>query len=386
MEQPWESLRQQFYQHFGKEPASMWQSPGRINLMGDHTDYQGGLALPIAVPYSTWVAGRLRDDQTIRGFSDFGQEDIHLEAQFVPSLVRQKPLRGLVGFVAATWDILGLEQGIDLYIASTLPIASGLSSSASLSLGILATVRELFGKSVLPEKMVPDARRIENEYLGVNSGILDPLAIALGRADFALLVDALVQDAHPVPFDYAGKGMSLWIIDTQTPRTLASSGYDQRVWECQQATHMLGVSFLRQATMKAIRGLTDSVLQARARHVVKENQRVRWTVSAAQGGDWDRVKFLFWASHWSLSQDFMVSTPVLDQTVMWLQEMGVGARLTGAGFGGSVIALGDVVQGKEIIRRLTMAYTDKGWQSPRFLEVARPAAGLHKVIPDNIKG
>ncbi len=375
----WASLQEQFFERFGQEPDSIWQSPGRINLIGDHTDYQGGLALPIAVPYSTWVLGRMRADQTIRVYSDYGQEEIHIQIPSMRSLAQNRPLRGLAGFVMAAWDLLRCEQGMDLLIVSTLPVATGLSSSASLSLGLLATMAEIMGQSVPQEQMIALARMIENEYLGVNSGILDPLAIAKGRANSALLVDALLQDARPVPFDYAQNGMSLWIIDTQTPRTLAASEYDKRVWETQEASRMLGVANLRDANGQSIERLADPVLRARARHVIRENQRVEWTVEAAQDGDWDRVKSLFWASHQSLSQDFMVSTAVLDQTVEWLQEMGIGARLTGAGFGGSVVALAYLGQGEDITRRLTQAYCEKGWHSPIFLEVRSPAEGLHKL-------
>ena len=378
------SIREQFYERYGREPDSIWLSPGRVNLIGDHTDYQGGLALPIALPYSTRVAGRLRQDRMIHIYSDYGREDIHLPADDLSGLVKRRPLRGLMGFVAAVWHLLEYEQGIDLLILSTLPIASGLSSSASLSLGILAVMTELLGKPVVTEQLIAQARRVENDYLGVSSGILDPLAIARGRADFALLVDALRQDGRHVPFDYARYGLTLWIIDTQTPRTLAASGYDRRVRETQAASHVLGVPDLRRATPDSVERLTDPVLRARARHVVRENQRVELTVAAAGAGNWERVKSLFWASHQSLSEDFMVSTPVLDQTVGWLREMGVGARLTGAGFGGSAVALAASEQGEEMARRLTEHYRDKGWTLPRFLEVRRPAQGLRKVTEDKV--
>ena len=374
-----QALLEQFNTRFGGCPDTIWQAPGRINLIGDHTDYQGGLALPIAVPYGTWIAAKMRSDGDINVYSDYRNTATQLSVDLIPQAVVNRPLSGLMGFIVAVWHLLGINNGADISIMSTLPVASGLSSSAALSLGLLAAMTDMQGTNLSTRHLVSQARRIENNYLGVDSGILDPLAIALGKADFALVVDALAQDGYHVPFDYAGEGQSLWIIDTLTPRRLAASGYDQRVTETRSASERLGISCLREATVDQVNQIADPVLRMRAQHVVWENRRVTWTVEAAARHDFERVKQLFWESHWSLSENFEVSTPLLDQTVTWLQAMGIGARLTGAGFGGSLIALADNGQDQEISQLLIKRYTENGWTLPRLLEVPRPAQGLHKL-------
>ncbi|WP_053958942.1 galactokinase [Sulfobacillus thermosulfidooxidans] len=370
-----------FAQLFGESPQSVWESPGRVNLIGDHTDYQGGFALPIAVPYSTWIAARLRPDEEIHVYSDYLHDQrVDLSLNAVSQLAKNKPLSGLLGFVVGVWDLLGVNTGANILLMSTLPVASGLSSSASLSLALLAALSDLTEHPYDAKTLIRLARQVENVYLGVESGILDPLAIVRGQRDCAIFVDALAEEGQPVAFHYAQAGKLLFIIDTRTPRTLAGSGYHERVKETQRAQDILGIPCLRFASAHDIDQLTDPVLQARTRHIVRENQRVQSTIAAAERGDWNQVNQLLWDSHQSLSRDFMVSTPVLDETVAWLQDMGVGARMTGAGFGGSVVALGDSDQYTAIESVLTRRYREQRWTLPRVLTVPRPADGLHKVL------
>ncbi|OLZ08850.1 galactokinase [Sulfobacillus thermosulfidooxidans] len=376
-----ETLVNHFSQLFGKPPQSVWESPGRVNLIGDHTDYQGGFALPIAVPYSTWIAAQLRPDEEIHVYSDhLPDQRVDLPLETVSRLAQKKPLSGLLGFVVAVWDLLGVTTGANILLMSTLPVASGLSSSASLSLALLAALSDLCQRPHDAKTLIRLARQVENVYLGVESGILDPLAIVCGQRDCAIRVDALAEEGQPVSFNYAQAGKSLFIIDTRTPRTLAGSGYHERVKETKEASDILGIPCLRFASDQNIDQLTDPVLKARTRHVIGENQRVQATIEAAERGDWSRVNQLLWDSHQSLSRDFMVSTPVLDETVAWLQDMGVGARVTGAGFGGSVVALGDCEQQADIEALLIRRYQENRWALPRVLTVLRPADGLHKVL------
>ncbi|AUW93092.1 hypothetical protein BXT84_03270 [Sulfobacillus thermotolerans] len=374
------SMAEQFVRLYGREPEYIWRAPGRVNLIGDHTDYQGGLALPIALPYATWVASRTRSDQDIHVATDYHQEQLVLPyAKRRALMASATTLSGLTGFLSATWEITQCEVGADLWIATDVPVASGLSSSAALSLALLATAYSLNHQDFEPMAIIRQAQEVENVYLGVSSGILDPMAIVLAREYSAILVNAARETGTPVPFDYASAQQRLWIVDTHTPRTLAGSGYQQRVHETNQARNQLGVAFLSDASWEQVQTLKDPILRARSRHVIRENQRVQDVIAAAAAGEWQRVKALFWQSHASLSQDFGVSTPVLDATVTWLQEREIGARVTGAGFGGSVIALGEAQREDEVRALLTHRYQASGWALPSVMAVPHPTGGLAQV-------
>ncbi len=376
-----EQMAEQFFQLYGEAPESVWVAPGRVNLIGDHTDYQGGYALPIALPYATWVAARRREDSMVHVATDYRQEHWSLTAQRRQDMIRgPRPLAGLAAFIAAVWEILAVSRGADLWLATEIPVASGLSSSAALSLGLLAAARDWQGAPASSSDLIHQAMQVENDYLGVDSGILDPMAIVLAQQDYALWIDAGKEDARPVAFDYAHDGQCLWVIDTHSPRTLASSGYQERVHETAEACRRLEVCCLSQASLEEVEKIPDPVLRSRSRHVVTENGRVLETVEAAAQKHWDRVKQLFWESHQSLRDDYGVSTPVLDATVARLKELGVGARLTGAGFGGSVIALGAWGDGAVIERELRALYSEQGWDPPGIMPVDHPARGLHRAF------
>jgi galactokinase len=377
-----EAVARQFQERYGVLPEMMWRAPGRVNLMGDHTDYQGGFALPIAVPYATWIASRARPEgNTVRVATDYHQEYVTLSARARRlALQDSRPLSGIAGFITAVWDILHLSGGADLLLATDLPVASGLSSSAALSLGLLATAGSLARTPLSLPALISAARTVENRYLGVDSGILDPLAIALAEEGQALWVDAAAENGRPVAFAYSQAGQCLWIIDTHSPRTLAGSGYQDRVRETAAAAAALRVPTLREATAVMAATLHDPILRRRALHVVTENERVKDTVMAAGQGNWDRVKALFWDSHESLSRDYAVSTSQLDETVALLKSCGIGARLTGAGFGGSVIALGVKNQEEFLTDALQSLYRSAGWPVPNVMSVRQPAGGLNRIF------
>ncbi len=380
--EPWSAQRvkEQFTDRFHRPPETIWKAPGRVNVIGDHTDYQGGFALPIAVPYATWVAAARREDGIVQAVSTYQNEQVIMTATQRRRIIEgARPLGGLAGFLAAIWDLLAVSEGADLWISTTLPVASGLSSSAALSLGLLATVRSWQDPESSAYALVALAQQVENHYLGVQSGILDPLAIALAQEGAALWINAAKAEAHPVAFDYARANQCLWVVDTQSPRTLAGSGYQQRVRETQAACAELGVGILSEATLEDVERLADPTLRARSRHVLTENLRVLDTIEAAAQGRWDRVHALFWESHASLSRDYAVSTPRLDATVACLRTLHMGARLTGAGFGGSVIALGPVEQAREMEGALAQLYRQEGWEPPTVLPVPKPVRGLERV-------
>lgn len=321
-----------------------FRAPGRVNCIGDHTDYQGGLSLPIAISLATTVCLGWRDDAQVAIASEFESErwtgsllELHRRAQ-------ERPLRGLYGFVVAAVDLLSIERGFNLSVTSTLPAGSGLSSSAALALSLIACLT--YPQTLSPAQLIPLAQTVENQYLGVRTGILDQTAITYAKAGQAVLIDAGQRSAETIPFDFAGAGYRFWIIDTKTPRSLAASAYDTRVDESQEASQVLCLPSLRQAAPGDWQRIADPVLRRRARHIITENLRVQAVVEAAGRNDWAHVAELLSESHQSLRDDYEVSTPILDRTVEAvlsiqnrLAQGKAGARLTGAGFGGSVVAL-----------------------------------------------
>lgn len=378
-------LHTRFRSVFGHTPQRVWAAPGRVTVIGDHTDYQGGVSLAVAVPYHVVVAAHDRADGVVRAQSGttaeaFQQTTADIRGTVADALRLGQRLTGLAGFVGAVFDLMGREKGSDILVEGTLPPGSGLSSSAALSLGLLGAL----STEAEPQ---PDwarlAQVVENRYLGVPSGILDQLAILYARPGHAVLIDARRRTAVPVPFDWSAAGMVLLVIDTGMARRLADTPYGIRVAEAARAAEAMGLSVLVEAQdddLDRIRHLP--VLHRRARHVVGENRRVRETVQAAGCDDWATVTRLIRDSHSSLRDDYGVSTDVLDETCRTVAELDgrAGARVTGAGFGGSAVALVPGPLEAEVRAAVQSLYRLKGWGSPQIRRVDRPAGGLERLV------
>jgi galactokinase len=341
-----EGLRADFERAFGARPELVVRSPGRVNLIGEHTDYNDGWVLPAALNLGTDVAARRRDDRLLRVAAvRLGERD---EAPVDDLRPREGPewtryVRGPASLVrAAGCDF----PGADLLIDSDLPIGAGLSSSASVELGVAVALMTLGGCSMDPAALARLGQRVENEIVGVHSGIMDQLAIACGVAGHALLIDCRTLDIDPVPIP---PDVRVLVLDSAVPRTLAASAYNQRRAECESALRALravapDLRALRDVTpdlLAAERGRLDPVDLRRARHVVTENRRVLDGAAALRRGAVDEFGRLMDDSHASLRDDYEVSGPELDTLVSIASGTpGVlGARLTGAGFGGCAVAL-----------------------------------------------
>jgi galactokinase len=359
------------------------RSPGRVNLIGEHTDYNDGFVLPAALDLGTWVAAAPRDDgrlHTVAARLD-ACDDVPLDdlrPRGGPAWTRY--VRGVAALLQEAGGILA---GAELFIDGDLPLSGGLSSSASLELGVGLALADLAGFSIARRDLALLAQRAEHEFAGVMCGIMDQFAVAFGQAGHALLIDCRTLQVKPVSFPDT---VRILILDSAVPRTLAGSAYNQRRAECQEAVRRLQgrypkVQALRDATlaMLAAAGLEGVVLR-RARHVVTENTRVLESVAALRRGDVGLLGRLMNASHASLRDDYEVSGPELDALAEIANDTpGVhGARLTGAGFGGSCVALVAAAQAEAAADSIMDRYRERTGR-PGQAFFCTPAQGVHVV-------
>ena len=318
---------------FGAPPDVVAHAPGRVNLLGEHTDYNDGHVLPIAIAQQTSVAMRRSPGA-----------GIHLHAQTLDQAVRftldEVPAEQFARYVygclrEALADGVSVPP-LQIQVSSEVPMGVGLSSSAALEVATLRALRALSGVPMDDVRIAQLAQRAEIEHAGVRCGIMDQMASSLASTEQALWLDTRTLERRLVPLP---PGSAVLVLDSGIARSLAASGYNQRRAECERAAQLLGVASLRDVQrLEDIERLTDDVAKRRARHVFTENARV---LQATQCSDAAEFGQLMNASHASLRDDYEVSTPELDLLVRWLQaEEGVfGARLTGAGFGGACVAL-----------------------------------------------
>lgn len=336
-------------------------APGRVNLLGEHTDYNDGFVLPVAIAQRTRVAMRRN-----------GTDTFALNAAELGRSVRfsfdAPPTEHFATYVYGCLALARAERadvpGLDIEVSSEVPMGVGLSSSAALEVATLRCLRTLLDLPFDDVRIAQLAQRAEIEFAGVRCGIMDQMASSLAATDRALLIDTRSLERRDVPLP---AGSAVLVLDSGVPRTLAGSGYNQRRAECEQAARELGVASLRDVQELAqIERLRDDVLRRRARHVFTENQRVLQALQCSDAAGFGR---LMNASHASLRDDYEVSTPELDLLVRWLQvEDGVfGARLTGAGFGGACVALCRVEALPEVASSVLAKYNGAGHQGRQLV-------------------
>jgi len=355
-------LGRAFAAEFGR-PARLFSAPGRVNLIGEHTDYNDGFVLPVAIERRTRVAAAPRDDRRLRVVArDLGQRATACIDE--PRRAEEPPFLAYVAGVARTLAARGHPVGgADLLLASEVPIGAGLSSSAALELAVASALVALAGLDVPPLELALAAQAAEHEHAGTRCGIMDQYVAALGRVGHALLIDCRTLEATPVPL--ALGTATLLVCDSRVKHELASSAYNERRAECERGVALLGakdgrVRALRDVsveTLEARRGELPAVTYRRCRHVVTEDARTRAAVAALAAGDLAAVGRLMVASHASLRDDYEVSAPELDLLVEAAMACpGVyGARLTGAGFGGCTVTLVEAAAVEGLAAALTAA-------------------------------
>ena len=355
-------------------PAAIGRAPGRVNLIGEHTDYNAGLCLPLALPRAATAAVAARPDGSLDlrsgSFPDPWQGRVE---DLEPGAVA-----GWAGYVTGVlWALRqsGLDvPGLDVRVDSDVPIGAGLSSSAALECAVAVAVAGLLDLPLSEKvrtRLAHVCVRAETEYVGAPTGGMDQTVAMLATAGSALLIDFDDDTTRDVPLPLVEEGLTLVVTDTGVSHEHATGGYAERREECEAAAGALGVESLRRASPADLETLADDVLRRRARHVVTENARVIEAVEAIAGREWSALGALLDASHHSLRDDFEVSCPELDLAVVTAREAGaLGARMTGGGFGGSTVALVPEERATAVTTALDVAFAAAGLGAPTHLTAA----------------
>ena len=369
-----------FRAEYASTPEGVWHAPGRANLIGEHTDYNDGFVLPFALDRGTFAAAAPHEDPVPgSGVLELtSRQETGAAAGPEPVTIALDGLApgSVTGWAAypagvvwalreAGYPVPGARVAVD----SDLPQGAGLSSSAALECAVALALTQLAGLDVVRQELASIARRAENDFVGVPTGIMDQSAALLCQAGHALLLDCRSGEADSVPLDPALAGLALVIIDTRARHALTESGYGARHIECEEAARALGVRTLRDVPgPDSLAGLADPVLRRRARHVITENQRVLEAAALLRRGKVGGIGKLLNESHASLRDDFEISWPEADVAVDTAVEAGaLGARMMGGGFGGSVIALLPE-DGGQVREAVCGAFARRGWPEPGFLD------------------
>ncbi|MFN6475447.1 galactokinase [Nostoc sp. DedQUE07] len=342
-----------FQQVFGKPSETEASAPGRVNLLGEHTDYNDGFVLPTAIPQSTTVELGLSSD----GHHHFHSENLNEQVSILDNHTPSEFASYIFGCIEVLQKAGHIIPSLSVYVKSSVPMGSGLSSSAALEVATLRALRQLLNLAIDDVEIAQFAQQAEIHYAGVQCGIMDQMASSLADTEHILFLDTRTLERRVMPLP---ENAEILVIDSGVPRTLASSGYNQRRAECEEAARSLGVKALRDITDVEVTEKLPEPLRRRARHVVTEDNRV---LEVLQGVTSERFGELMNASHASLRDDYEVSVPALDTLVELLQNTpGVfGARLTGAGFGGACVALVAAGEGRNIATHVLEQYKQAGY-------------------------
>lgn len=370
-----------FARHFQADPAGVFSAPGRVNLIGEHTDYNDGFVLPLAISQRTVVAASIRDDGAVVALSEGHGDAVTYDIASLDSA----DLTGWAAYVVGVvWALAqhrregSAPRGVSLAICSDVPTGAGLSSSAAVECAVAVAVNELWGLGLEPPALAGLGQKVENDVVGALTGGMDQMVSMLSLADHALFLDCRTDDIEHIPCSWSAAGLALVVMDTGVRHANASSAYGRRRESCEEAAAVLGVPALRDASLTQLQdhqGALGEENYGRARHIVTENARVLDTVDALRARDFETVGALFSQSHLSMRDDYEISCPELDLAVESAQGAGaLGARMTGGGFGGCAIALISAELLSHLQGELHHHFSSRGWQVPR-VGVVRASAG-----------
>ena len=380
----------------GHAPAGVWSAPGRVNLIGEHTDYNDGFVLPFAIPHRTVAAVGRRDDRRIRVASTFADEPVEVAldelAELFPTPTGEAPAvpEWAAYPLGVAWALRQAEgasdavitgTGLDIAIASDVPVGAGLSSSAAIEGATASALNELWEAGLDRTALARVGRRAENEAVGAPTGIMDQMASMLGEPDAAIFLDCRSLDANLVQVGIAEAGLAILVMDTRVKHAHSTGGYGERRAACERGAAIMGVPSLRDVSVDDLpraEELMDGVTFRRVRHVVTENQRVLDTVKMLREEGARAIGDLLVASHASMRDDFEISVPELDTAVEAALAAGaIGARMTGGGFGGAAIALIEQDAVQQVTDAVNAAFAASAFAAPVIFTVT-PSAGAHR--------
>ena len=380
-----QQVRDGFEELYGTAPEGVWSAPGRVNLIGEHTDYNDGFVMPFALPHTAIAAVSRRTDGVLRlnsGDVDGSVVELRLD-DLTPESDRNWTAYP-AGVVWALREAGHPVTGADIHLSSTVPSGAGLSSSAALEVVVALALNDLYELGLQRWQLARLCQRAENVYVGAPTGIMDQTASACCEEGHALFLDTRDLSQKQIPFDLAAEGMRLLVVDTQVKHSHSEGEYGKRRAGCERGAALLGVDALRDVPYAeldlALMRLGDDEEAVRlVRHVVTEDARVEQVVSLLESGDTRAIGPVLVAGHASLRDDFRVSCPELDLVVDTAVASGaLGARMTGGGFGGSAIVLAEAADVDTITKAVEEAFASGGYTAPRVFE-AVPAAGARRL-------
>ncbi|MGQ4461320.1 galactokinase [Streptomyces violaceoruber] len=380
------TVGERFRELYGAEPEGVWAAPGRVNLIGEHTDYNDGFVMPFALPHQAVAAVSRRDDGILRLHSaDVDADPVELRvADLAPG--SDKSWTAYPSGVLWALREAGHElTGADVHLASTVPSGAGLSSSAALEVVLALAMNDLYTLGLRGWQLARLCQRAENVYVGAPVGIMDQTASACCEAGHALFLDTRDLSQRQIPFDLAAEGMRLLVVDTRVKHSHSEGEYGKRRAGCEKGAALLGVDALRDVPYAdldaALERLGDEEEVRRlVRHVVTEDERVERVVALLESGDTRAIGAVLVEGHASLRDDFRISCPELDLVVDTALASGaLGARMTGGGFGGSAIVLVEAAGVDAVTKAVEDAFAAAGLKAPRVFE-AVPSAGARRLV------
>ena len=369
-----ESAAAAFEARYGYAPTGVWSAPGRVNLIGEHTDYNLGFVLPFAINRRTYAAISLRQDQTVRVMSSFSDEQHQIELADISKNAANDWAAYPFG---VAWALAKLGQtagvGFDAYFESDVPVGSGLSSSAAIECSTSLALNELWQTNLSRPELARVGQLAENEIVGAPTGIMDQSASLLGERDHAVFLDCKSLEAQSIELGFDDEGLELLIIDTRVTHRLIDGGYATRRAACELGASQMGATSLREVSVDQLgkaKEIMDDVTFRRVRHIVTENERVLETVEKLRTEGPKSIGALLNASHVSMRDDFEISIDELDTAVdVAVRHGAVGARMTGGGFGGAAIALAPIAKVSEITLAVLAEFELLGYGKPNIFAV-----------------
>ncbi|MGW2685902.1 galactokinase [Streptomyces sp. NPDC001414] len=379
-------VRDEFTELYGTAPEGVWSAPGRVNLIGEHTDYNDGFVMPFALPHVTTAAVSRRTDGVLRLHSaDIEGGVVELAPAALEPGTDHEWTAYPAGVVWALREAGHPVGGADVHLSSTVPAGAGLSSSAALEVVIALALNDLHGLGLARWQLARLCQRAENVYVGAPTGIMDQTASACCEHGHALFLDTRDLSQKQIPFDLAAEGMRLLVVDTQVKHAHSGGEYGKRRAGCEKGAALLGVDALRDVAYDGLGAALDRLgdeeeVRRLVRHVVTEDHRVERVVALLEAGDTRAIGPVLTEGHASLRDDFRISCPELDLVVDTALASGaLGARMTGGGFGGSAIVLAEASDVDTITKAVEEAFAAAGFTAPRTFE-AVPSAGARRAV------